>query len=349
MTGSPGERSRALAGLEERARDVLDPVVYRYVSQGARWGTSAREAVAAWDSLRLVPRVFGDTRGTSARSGLLGTPCAAPLGVAPSTLQRAAHPEGELAMARGCARAGVPMVLSSNASIEIGALAETGVDWWLQAYLPQDRDLAIPLIEAAASAGASAVVLTADTPVVAEKYDDGAVWRQVPSSWVRVNLGRAADAPKARDLGPADIAWLRELSGLPVVVKGIADPRDAVAAVEGGAAAVWVSNHGGRQLDHAVATADCLGEVAAAVDGAAEVYADGGIRTGITVLKALALGADACFLGRLPLYALAAGGEAGVTELFETLTLELTEALRLAGCSSPADARHVRVRPPNRL
>jgi isopentenyl diphosphate isomerase/L-lactate dehydrogenase-like FMN-dependent dehydrogenase len=132
------------------------------------------------------------------------------------------------------------------------------VAWWVQAYLPQERSLAIPMLEAAASAGARAVVLTVDTPVVATKYDGGAVWHSTPADWLRVNLGPATDAPKARDLGPADVAWLHKVTGLPVVLKGVLRPEAAASAVVAGAAAVWVSNHGGRQLDRAVATADAL-------------------------------------------------------------------------------------------
>ena len=166
----------------------------------------------------------------------------------------------------------------------------------------------------------------------------------VPRRWVGANLGDAADAPKAQDLGPADIAWLREVTGLPVVVKGLLHPDDAHTAVGAGAAAVWVSNHGGRQLDRSIATADTLREVVGAVDGAVPVFVDGGVRDGISALVALAMGADAVFVGRLPLYALAVGGSEAVVRTFEELSAELREALRLAGCADRAGARRLDVR-----
>ena len=274
-------------------------------------------------------------------SSLLGDDVRAPLGVAPTSMQRAADPRGEVATASACASAGVPFVLSSNATATFADISATGVTWWFQAYLPQEREVARPMLEAAVDAGARAVVLTVDTPVVGTKYDrgEGVIWDEVPAEWIGVNLGTAAAAPKALDLGPADIAWLADVTDLPVVVKGVLHPDDAGRAVGAGAAAVWVSNHGGRQLDRSATTAECVPRVVDAVDGAAEVYVDGGIRSGLSALTALALGARACFLGRLPLYALAAGGESCVREVLAALIDELEESLRLAGCADLDDAR----------
>ena len=330
-----------LAGLEDEARQVLPEVIYEYYRQGSGDSISASEAVAAWQRHRLVPRVLADVRDITLASAFLGRPSALPLGVAPSTLQRAADPGGEVAMASGCQAAGVPMVVSSNAAAEFAAIAATGVDWWLQAYLPQDRELAAPMLAAARAAGAGAVVLTVDTPVVATKRDGGgeSALTQVPPEWLRTNLGAAADEPKASDLGPADISWLSEATGLPVVVKGVLHPDDARVVADAGAAAVWVSNHGGRQLDQAAATADCLAPISRAVGDRVEVYVDGGVRSGLTALTALALGADGVFLGRLPLYALAIAGSDGVERLFNELGAELIEALRLAGAADPRGAR----------
>jgi 4-hydroxymandelate oxidase len=327
--------------LEREAGRILSPATFAYFRQGARDGVSAAEAAAAWERYRVVPRVLRDVTSVDLGTSVLGSPFTAPLGVAPTTLQRAADDDAEVAMATACAASGVPLVLSSNATAPFADIAATGASWWLQAYLPQDRELARPMLEAAVEAGASAVVLTVDTPVVGTKYDvgEGTVWDEVPSDWLRVNLGGAADAPKARDLGPADIAWLHEVTGLPVVPKGVLHPDDARRACEAGAAAIWVSNHGGRQLDRAAATADCLAGVVAEVGDDVEVYVDGGVRSGLSVLTALALGARACFLGRLPLYALAVGGAAGVRELFEEMTAQLEDSLALAGCADVAAAR----------
>lgn len=336
-----------LDALEGEARRVLSPAVFAYYHQGARDGVSAAEAVASWTNLRLVPRVLREVADVAMGTTLLGTDSRLPVGVAPTSLQRAADPRGEIAMASACAAAGVPMVLSSNATATFDDLADTGVTWWLQAYLPQDRELARPMLEAAVKAGARAVVLTVDTPVVGTKYDhgEGVIWDQVPPAWVGANLGPAAGAEKARDLGPADIAWLADVTELPVVPKGVLDPEDARRAVDAGAAALWVSNHGGRQLDRVATTAACLSRVLEAVEGSVEVYVDGGIRSGLSVLTALALGVRACFLGRLPLYALAAGGEGGVRAMLTALSDELEESLRLAGCANLDDARALTVLP----
>jgi 4-hydroxymandelate oxidase len=330
-----------LDSLEEQARAVLSPAVHEYFRQGAGDGVTAAEAVAAWRRFRLASRVLRSTRDIAMGTTVLGTRLAAPVAVAPSTLQRAADPRGELAMAEACANAGSLLVLSSNATASFKEVAATGVAWWLQAYLPQERELARPMLDAAVDAGARAVVLTVDTPVVATKYATatGSVWEEVPPDWLRVNLGAAADAPKALDLGPTDIRWLWQTTGLPVVVKGVLRADDVRGCVAAGASAVWVSNHGGRQLDRSVATADALSAVAAAVTGQVEVYVDGGLRSGLDVLVALALGAKVCFLGRLPLYALAVDGEDGVRRMFAELQDALEEALRLAGCPDVAATR----------
>ena len=332
-----------LDALEEAARGVLTPATFAYFSQGARAGVTAAEAVAAWEGFRFVPRVLRDVREVSMARTLLGAAARAPLGVAPTTLQRAADTAGEVATAAACAASRIPMVLSSNAGARFTEIAATGVTWWLQAYVTEDRDLTRPMLDAAAAAGATAIVLTVDTPVVGTKVDagEGVVWDAVPAEWLRVNLGPAADAPKARDLGPEDIAWLTDVTGLPVVTKGVLHPDDARSAVDAGAAAIWVSNHGGRQLDRAASTATCLPAIVDAVGDDVEVYVDGGIRSGLSVLTALGLGADACFLGRLPLYALAVGGQAGVEQALGALVAELEEALRLAGCRDLAAAREL--------
>lgn len=330
-----------LSALEAEARRVLPAHIFEYYRQGSRSSVSAAEAIGAWERHRLVPRVLRDVREIDLTSRFLGTPAAVPVGIAPTTLQRAADPDGEVAMARACAASGVPMVVSSNAAAPFAAIAGTGTHWWVQAYLTEDRHRCEPMLAAAVEAGAAAVVLTVDTPVVATKYDGGAASAldQVPPEWLRTNLGPAADAPKARDLGPEDIGWLAELTGLPVVVKGVLHPEDARVAVAAGAAAVWVSNHGGRQLDRAAATADCLGPVARAVGTDAEVYVDGGVRDGLAVLTALALGADGVFVGRTPLFALAVDGTRGVQRFVADLGDELVEACRLAGCARIGEIR----------
>lgn len=324
--------------LEQRARGTLSEPVHRYIRQGARDGVSAAEAESAWDSFRFLPRVLRDVTDVEVGTTLLGTEVRTPFAIAPTTLHRAAHPDGELATAHAAAAAGTVMVLSSNAGTTFEEIGATGVDWWLQLYITSDRPTCAPLLERAVAAGAKAVVLTADTPVVGTKYDDGpSVWDVIDPSWLQVNFPQEyGDRPgddKATDLGPHDVDWLSSVTGLPVVVKGVLRPADARRCVDAGASAVWVSNHGGRQLDYTAATADVLAEVVDAVTGDAEVYVDGGVRNGRHAVTALALGARAVFLGRLPLYALAVGGTDGVRQLLTELTAELTDDLRLAGCA----------------
>jgi 4-hydroxymandelate oxidase len=329
-----------LSGLQERAEAQLPAPVAHYVACGARGATTRDEAASSWARHRLRPHVLRDVTDVDLRARALDAPVSVPWGVAPTSLQRATHPDGELGVARATAAVDGLVVVSSNAGTPFAEIGETGVRWWLQAYLPADRALALPLLERAVAGGASAVVLTVDTPVVGVKYSPPpVVWDVVDPAGVRVNFGPGYDAQpgsaKATDLGPADVAWLAEQTGLPVVVKGVLRGDDASACVDAGAAAVWVSNHGGRQLDRSTSTADALPEVARAVAGRVPVHVDGGLRSGLDVLVALGLGADLVFLGRPVCWALAEGEE-GVARLHAELRAELVEAMRLAGCASLA-------------
>lgn len=340
---------RWVDGLEDRARNTLTAPLFDYVAHGARESVTTAEATHGWRSVRFRPRVLRDVTDVDPGVVLLGHPSALPWGIAPMTLQRAIHPDGELAMARATAAAGGVMVVSSNAGTAFAEIGATGVQWWLQAYLPSDRALAEPMLARAVAAGAQAVVLTVDTPVVGTKYAVGAsIWSTVDPAMVRVNFEPGyADQPgaeKALDVGPHDLDWLAERSGLPVVVKGVLRPDDAVRCVQAGAKAVWVSNHGGRQLDRVESTVTALTGVLAAVDGSAEVYVDGGIRTGLDVVAALALGADAAFLGRPAMYALT-DGEPGVARLHAELLEQTVETMRLAGCRTVHDTRGVAAPP----
>ncbi len=339
--------------LAERARAVLPAPMWAYLESGAREGVTRDEAHEAWRSVRLWPRVLHGEGAPDTRTSVLGTPVRTPVGVAPTSLQRVAHPDGELAMAAGAAAAGAVHVVSSNAGhllVDIGAAAravDPAAVWWLQAYLPPDREQAAPVLRAAAAAGARAVALTVDTPFPGTKYEPAEQdWEGIDLSWHRVNFTDPAAYRPHRSLRPADLAWIRETSGLPVVVKGVLRPDDARRCVEAGAAAVWVSNHGGRQLDRAVSTATALPQVVAAVGPDVEVYVDGGVRSGLDVLTATALGARAVLVGRPALHALASDGAAGVTGLLDTLTEELLEALELAGCGALESARTL-VAPPD--
>ena len=341
----PGGTLRWTQEVRERSRAVLPASVHRYVEEGAGEELTAAEAAGAWRRHRLWPHVLRDVSAVDTTTRLLGCTYAAPLGIAPMTLQRAAHPDGEVAMARAARGAGVPLVLSSNAGSSFADVGATGVSWWLQLYLGSDRAEAHELVARAVGEGAGAVVLTVDTPVVATRHRGpgvAPVWDEVDPAWVGADVSFSGVGPSARpkamDLGAADVTALAERAGVPVVVKGVLRGDDARAAVDAGASAVWVSNHGGRQLDRAVATAEALPWVARAVGDDAEVYVDGGVRSGLDVLVALALGADAVLWGRPAFHALTAGGPEEVEHGLVLLGEELVEALRLAGCPSPYDA-----------
>jgi 4-hydroxymandelate oxidase len=334
---------RWIESLEQSAADKLPEPVYRYFRQGSAGGISAGEATAAWDAIRFRPRILTDVSSVDLSTTVLGTPVDVPVLVAPTTLQRQADPDGEAAMAAGVAAAGSVIGISSNAGTTFADIGATGARWWLQIYVARNRAITMAMLDAAVAAGARAIVLTADTPVVGRKEDDGpTVWEVIQPGHLLANLDESQYSPedlaKADDLGPDVIGWLAERTGLPVVVKGVLRGDDAVRCADAGAAAVIVSNHGGRQLDGAVSTARALPEVAAALEGSGtEVYVDGGIRRGEHVLAALALGARAVLVGRPALWALSVGGAAGVTRLIGDLGDELDHAVRLIGCSRTSD------------
>jgi len=339
-----------LAALQRRARKLLPRDVYDYYAGGSGRERTLRANEKAWRHVWLAPRVLREVSAVDTAARLLATEFATPLAVAPTGFHGLAHPDGEVATAAGAARAGALFVLSIRSTRRIEDVADAvtaeGGAWWFQVYLMRDRELTAGLVRRAAAAGAAALVLTADTPVVGRKRrnsKDGVVSDEA----FLTNLGPLEDlgaADQAADLSFADVGWLRDVGGgLPVVVKGVLRGDDAAACQAAGAAAVVVSNHGGRQLDGALPSAHALPEVAAALGGPAagrdgEVYADGGVRTGEDAVAALALGAQAVFLGRPALWALACGGAEGVRALLDGLTDDLGHALALAGASSLAGA-----------
>jgi 4-hydroxymandelate oxidase len=340
VTSNPAE-------LQRRARELLPRHVYDYYAGGSGRERTLRANENAWREVWIAPRVLRDVSAVDTTTRLLGTEFATPLCVAPTGFHGLAHPDGELATAAGAAAAGALFVLSTRSSRLIeevgGVVAAAGGAWWFQVYLMRDRELTAGLVRRAVAAGAAALVLTADTPVVGRKRRNSA--DVVSYRDFLVNLGPLGDvtaATQAADVTFADIGWLSEASGgrLPVVVKGVLRGDDASACRANGAAAVIVSNHGGRQLDGALPSAAALPDVAGALSdtSACEVYADGGIRSGEDALAALGLGARAVFLGRPPLWALACGGADGVRSLMDGLTDGLSHAMALAGAASVAEA-----------
>jgi 4-hydroxymandelate oxidase len=281
---------------------------------------------------------------------VLGTESSMPLFVAPTAFQRTVHPDGELAMARGAAAAGAAMCLSTfgTATIEEVADAAPGAPRWFQLYWSSDRGFVRDVVQRAEAAGFGAIVLTVDLPRLGRRERDLRTRFEVPKELpvpAFVALAEASRAVSPEDISWAvddtltwhDLEWLRSVSSLPLLVKGILAAEDAVLAAEAGAEGVVVSNHGGRQLDGVAATLDALPEVVEAVGDRIVVLMDGGIRRGTDVVKALALGAQAVLAGRPPLWGLATGGAEGVQRVLDLLRDEIELALALCGCTSPAD------------
>jgi 4-hydroxymandelate oxidase len=345
LVASAGSGLIDLVELERRAASLLSPSVYDYFAGGADDETTLRENTAAWDRIRLRPRVLRDVSVVDTATTILGAPVATPVAIAPTAYQRLAHPDGEVATARGAAAAGCLHVLSTRATATPQEVedAAPGAPRWFQVYVLRDRGRTEKLVTAALEAGVSALVLTADTPVIGRRLRDARNRFVLPTNLGEADLDLEAGAEaNLSDQDPAltfdDIAWLRELAGdVPLVVKGVTRADDAVACLDAGAAAIWVSNHGGRQLDGCISGAGALPEVVDAVATRAEVYVDGGIRRGTDVLRALALGATAAFIGRPMLWGLTTAGAEGVRDVVGGLTAELAHAMALAGAPSVRD------------
>ena len=334
--------------LEVRAREALDHAAYEYYAGGADDEVTLRDNVEAWRRIRLLPRVMRDVTSVDPSVELMGSLLAAPLLVAPMALQRMAHDDGEIGMARATAAAGIPMVISTMATVTLEDIASAVPDAmrWFQFYVHKDRDLSRRLLDRAVATGCSAVVLTVDLPVVGRRRRDEANRFELPGHLHAANLERSlessggsalseySDHAFEQALTPSLLEWVAGLSDLPLLVKGVLHPDDAAAAVDAGVAGVIVSNHGGRQLDGAVATADALGGVVDAVAGRVPVLVDGGIRSGSDMLRALALGADAVLVGRPVLWGLAVGGADGAGEVLGELIDELVRAMTLCGVTA---------------
>jgi isopentenyl diphosphate isomerase/L-lactate dehydrogenase-like FMN-dependent dehydrogenase len=328
---------------ERLAEEKLDANALAYFAGGAGDEVTLRENVASFERLKLRPRVLVDVGAVSTATSVLGTDVALPVLIAPLALQRMAHPDGELGTARAAAAAGTIIFLSTAATVrpaEIAAAAPDGTRWF-QVYVFADRSITRDLVEEACANGYSALVLTVDTPFLGRRERDLRVEFKIPEGITPSGdiFGEGFDTA----FSWRDLEWLSGF-GPPVVVKGILTAEDAHLACEHGAAAVVVSNHGGRQLDSVPASIEALPEVVEAVDGRAEVLLDGGVRRGTDVLKALALGARAVLIGRAMLWGLAVDGEQGVARVLELLRAEIELCLALLGCASPQDVTRAHVR-----
>lgn len=339
----------------EAAAAKVDPQTWCYFEGGAGDEVTLRANTAAYGRWELRPRVLVDVGDVSAATTVLGAPVSMPLCVAPVAMQRLLDPEGEVATARAAAATGTLMCVSTiTTSSHAEIAAAGGAPRWLQLYVLADRQRTLDHIAEAREAGYSALALTVDTPYLGRRERDLRLGFLIPPD-IPLPYVRGTDPAVAETMAmhfrmsPSvtwrDLEWIAAESGVPVVLKGILTREDALLAVEHGAAAVWVSNHGGRQLDGVSATLDALAEVVDAVAGRCEVYVDGGIRRGTDVLKALALGARAAFAGRAIVSGLAVGGEAGVARVLSLLREEIELGLALLGCTRPDEVARAHVQP----
>jgi 4-hydroxymandelate oxidase len=344
---------------EQHAQTLLPEAVWAYFNGGAADETTLRANALAWQTLELLPRVLRPLAGGHTRVPLLGRTLAHPILVAPMAYQSLAHPHGEHATALAAAALGAGLVVSTQASTRLEDVARTYLPdadrgpLWFQLYVQPDRGFTRELLQRAAAAGYEALVLTVDAPVQGVRDRERRAGFHTPTGVSAVNL-IGMNAPAAAPLQPGqsalfdgllthaltwdDVTWLRSITHLPVLLKGITHPADAVEAVRCGAAGLIVSNHGGRTLDTVPPTARLLPRVVQAVQGDVPVLVDGGIRRGTDVLKAMALGASAVLVGRPILHGLTNAGATGVAHVIRLLRDELEIAMALTGCRTLDDA-----------
>jgi 4-hydroxymandelate oxidase len=342
-----------VSDYEAKARLIMDPAAREYVVAG-----SGDERTLAWNeeefaAIRLRNKVLVDVSAIDTTTTLFGVALPHPILLAPTAYHRLIHAEGEVATARGAGLAKATLIVSSFATTKIEDIARAaGAPLWFQLYVQPDREFTRDLVARVEAAGVRALVLTVDTPVLGVRNRETRIGFRLPDGIIRENLaaldvkvagathrpaeGQIYSAVLDARLSWKDVDWLRSVSKLPLLLKGILHPDDARLAVDAGVDGIIVSNHGGRNLDTVPATIAALPRVADAVGGKIPVILDGGVRRGTDVLKALALGASAVGIGRPYLYGLAVNGSAGVAHVVEVLRTELEMAMALTGCTSVA-------------
>jgi 4-hydroxymandelate oxidase len=327
-----GPRPVTLDEWEAAARSVLPAGIFDYVAGGAGAEQTLADNEAAFARTRVWPRVLQRSGSPDPRIEILDTALSFPVVVGPWAFQRQVHPDGEQATARAAAAAGTAMCVSSTVLEQVEDIAAAGGILWWQLYLWRDRDATAALLRRAHVAGYRAVVWTVDVPALGLRHRDTRNGFQLP-------VGPAGTPQEFDpDISWDDLAWIREQApGMPILVKGVLRPDDARAAIEHGADGLVVSNHGGRQLDRAPATLDALPGVVAAVDGRVPVLLDGGVRHGVDVLIALALGAAAVLVARPAAWGLAVEGQGGVEAVLGFLRDGFVNAMANAGCRTVAD------------
>jgi 4-hydroxymandelate oxidase len=335
-----------LDDYERVAAERLAPGPLAYFAGGAGDEITLRDNRAAFARQGIVPRVMRDVSTVDSSVEVLGRRWPSPIWIAPTALQRMAHPDGELATARAAAARGVTVAISTSASTDIADIAAVGGPRWFQVYLLADPGARRALVERAVAEGYEALVLTVDLARIGRRERDLRIGFRIPEGVDIPNVAIAAGVSPADVASVAftdrmtwpDLEWLVGF-GVPVIVKGILHPDDARLAIEHGAAGIDVSNHGGRQLDGAIASLDALPAIVEAVDGQVPVLLDGGVRRGTDVLTAMAMGADAVGIGRPIIWGLAVDGETGVGNVLDLLRAEFENAMALSGAASCADLK----------
>ncbi|HVY76878.1 MAG TPA: alpha-hydroxy-acid oxidizing protein [Solirubrobacterales bacterium] len=350
----------SVAELERRAREAMEERAANYVFAGAGSEDTMDANRAAFQRRRIVPRMLRDVATRDLSTTLLGTEMPAPLLLAPIGVQKVVHPDGELASARAAAALGLPLIASTNSHFTLEEIAAAGGDSprWFQLYWPNDRELAASFVSRAAAAGYGAIVLTVDTFVPGWKprdlqqawlpflngmgianYFQDPVFRAALEKTPEEDPGAATGHFLAVQANPAlsweDLEWLRAQTELPILIKGIQHPGDAVEAARRGVDGIVVSNHGGRQVDGAVASLDALPPIVEAAGEDLTVLFDSGVRSGGDVLKARALGAEGVCLGRPYVWGLALEGQQGVETVLRMVLAELDLTMALCGYTRP--------------
>ncbi|XP_050899846.1 glycolate oxidase 1 isoform X2 [Lathyrus oleraceus] len=320
---------------EAIARQKLPKMIFDYYASGAEDEWTLKENRNAFSRILFRPRILRDVSKIDLTTNVLGFDISMPIMIAPTAMQKMAHPQGENATARAASAAGTIMTLSSRANASVEEVASTGAGIrFFQLYVLKDRNVVTQLVRRAESAGFKAIALTVDTPVLGRREADIKNRFTMPPHLELKNYEGLKPGKLDKSLNWKDVKWLQTITSLPILLKGVLTAEDTKLSIQAGVSGIIVSNHGARQLDYVPATITALEEVVKAAGGKIPVFLDGGIRRGTDVFKALALGASGVFIGRPVVYSLAADGEAGVRKVLEILRDEFQLTMALCGCRS---------------
>ncbi|XP_043275920.1 hydroxyacid oxidase 1 isoform X2 [Venturia canescens] len=350
------EKMLTVDDYKQRAMELLPPLARDYYRSGAGDELSLQWNQMAFQKLRIRPKVLRNVSHRDLSTMVMGEKVSMPLGVSPTAMQRMAHPDGECANARAAQAAGTIFTLStiSTSSIEEVAAAAPKAVKWFQLYILRDRNLTLELIRRAEKSDYRALVVTVDAPIFGTRRSDVRNKFSLPGHLKLANfIGPLSNKIHSAENGSGlqayvtdsfddslswdDISWLKTVTKLPVIVKGILTAEDALLSIKYGANGIVVSNHGARQIDGTAATIEVLPEIVRAVGNKVEIYLDGGVTQGTDVLKALALGAKMVFIGRPMIWGLACGGEKGAKDILEIFRSEIDQTFALTGCRTVSE------------